>query len=74
MNPRKSLAPKKPFGIVSVFNDDPEYLFDLFDGIAIYDNSEIQRTWAFPKEPYSYRQIGNVGHSLANFLDWIVEN
>lgn len=61
------------FGVVSVYNDNPENLLKFFsDGHSIFDNSDSN------EEPLKgldqVRVMKNPGHSLYNFLTFIIEN
>lgn len=64
----------KPFGVISVYNDNPSYLYDFFSEIAILDNSDRENIYERPSGAHSFKKTENVGHSLANFLEWIVQN
>lgn len=61
------------FGVVSVYNDNPENLLKFFSaGYYIYNNSDSNQ------EPLKgldqVRAMNNPGHSLYNFLTFIIEN
>lgn len=68
-----------PFGLISVYNDSPDYLFKYFDQIEIRDNSDesnrfVLRTRLDGNESIGYIVANNPGHSLFNFLSFITEN
>lgn len=61
------------FGVVSVYNDNPEYLLKFFSaGNFIFDNSDSNQEP--PKRLGAVRVMKNPGHSLYNFLTFIIEN
>ncbi len=69
---REGLDWGKPYGVISVYNDSPEYLYSFFSGVSLFDNSDIDHTWPSPRGNHMLEKRQNVGHSLSNFLDWIV--
>jgi hypothetical protein len=42
--------------------------------MALYDNSDRPNSFEPPSSSHEFERKENVGHSLANFLGWIVEN
>lgn len=61
------------FGVVSVYNDNPENLLKFFSaGHFIFDNSDSNEELHKGLGPV--RLMNNPGHSLCNFLTFIIEN
>jgi hypothetical protein len=67
--------------VISVYNDDPNYLASIFSELWIYDNSDQQNSLGekllsqfASRDKIVYVKAKNPGHSLANFLSFICEN
>lgn len=62
--------PKRPFGVISCYQEGPGSLPGYFSGCEVYVN--VDAGGAFDSDHQHTRP--NPGHSLANFMEWIIAN
>lgn len=65
--------------VISNFNTDPSYLFELSKSLTIYDQSEDEDTRHLLRQIRDNMSVEvhfskNLGHNLNNILDFIVDN
>lgn len=68
--------PSKVFGVITIYDDAPDGLFQLFDEFIIYDQStkRLGSSGALSRLLAPRISVENLGHNLANNCQWIVEN
>lgn len=65
--------------VISNYNADPSYLFELSDSYTIYDQSDDRKTQDSLKQLREEMNVEvhfteNLGHNLNNILDYIIDN